>query len=260
MEQKAQGGDSQAFKDAEKSKVSKLLDELESILLGVVLLVGNYFRTIWYILLHPKLIQELDKNKIKTEKTLRPLTFLISSLLFFLFIYSKSFLQLNLYFSLDDSLIDIFQKIEEYITGFDYNLKDTLIFVAPFILSLALLSKLTSITGRIFNKKSSFKKQFNLYCYIVGTALFILGFFINVSLLTAIPVLRNQVNFLQSIFIITLFFLTCVSFILLIFRFVEQIRISFSTSWIISIIIISILFIVIFGLYLLLINLLQIHN
>jgi hypothetical protein len=144
---------------------------LENLLVGIILFVGRYPTTWFYLLFRTnKLPHELIydpsyRSKVQLAFT-RPISFLVVSGFIYLSFILTGF---GTFIPAEAAIESLRPLIEKMPTAVDELTFESMAkFMAPFVLEVALFALATQIVCRTMRIHSSYKVQLNIGCYIVG--------------------------------------------------------------------------------------------
>ena len=211
----------------------KLLEKVESFLFGAVIFLGNYIRTVWHVLFQPGKITYLNTDTDVGQESgshIQPLTFLFTSLIVQTWFLSKIVLFIDKYGVIDNVEIDNFQYLITVISGL--NIDQILYVFTPFILVVAVLALFGSFWAKIWATNSSYKLHLAIYSYILGSAFFLIGIFLLISLLFGAELVAGVYTIVETLLIYSPMVIILFLLILLIYRFLKLLRDLLSISWI----------------------------
>ena len=162
------------------TETKEALNRIEEILSGSISFVGLYLATIWHYLRYSSLSANKLKNELSQEQILKPLSFLLASLLFFILSYFRVLKELHHANWLNSEINDAVQRIVEYHDlvaqqAFDFQIADALMLMIPIVLFVAVFAKLNEIMSILIRKRTSVEQQLNSISYFLGCVISMLA-------------------------------------------------------------------------------------
>lgn len=231
----------------------KLLDKIEILLNGIILMFGNFFVTFWSISFKTERIKSYLSDNSDTrefQNIVKPITYFFISFLLFLFISSEFAIKIDDFVRelskaplFGGNEIGIFNR---RIISFSNNVIDNyfqsdfysgliLLYIIPIIFLTALFAKLSSVFAKLWKITAPFSLHFYFFNYIFGTALILISYFFSVFIV--IGLVKGDITITQLTYILASFIITPYLFLNFIFKYLKLYKNVFSISWFPAIII-----------------------
>ena len=232
----------------------KLLDKIEILLNGIILMFGNFFVTFWSISFKTERIKSYlsgNSNTREFRNIVKPITYFFISFLLFLFISSEFTIEINDFVRdlskaplFGGSEIGIFNRqiisfskniIANYVQS-DFYSGLILLYIIPLIFFTALFAKLSSTFAKLWKITTPFSLHFYFFNYIFGTALILISYFFSLFIIV-IGFIKGDATITQKTYILASFIITPYLFLNFIFKYLKLYKNVFSVSWFPAIII-----------------------